>query len=67
MKYCAEKFIIKKSYWDNLENKISAFRLENNYNGNIQLVMVTTFGLLKNKFSQQVLHQITMEQLFSSI
>lgn len=67
MKYCAEKFIIKKSYWDNLENKISAFRLENNYNGNIQLVMVTTFGLLKNKYSQQVLHQITMEQLFNNI
>lgn len=65
MKFCDGQFAITKAYWDNLQNKINAFRTENKIKGKIQLVMATTEGLAENKYSMQVERQVTLEDLFS--
>lgn len=63
MKFCEGPFVISKSYWENLENKINAFRTENKIRGKIQLVMVTTDGLAPGKYATQIERQVKLSDL----
>ena len=51
----------------NLRQKIVSFREENMNNKAINLVMITTFGLMKNKYFGIAQREITLEDLFKSI
>lgn len=63
MKFSQEPYVITKQYWDNLQNKVAAFRAENKIRGPIQLVFVTANGLASGKYSSQIYHQVRVEDL----
>jgi uncharacterized protein len=65
IKFSIEKFTITKPYSENLQNKLSAFRLETGTNKTIFLTMITTHGLKENDYSQQLVNDsIDMNALF---
>ena len=59
-----EEFLINKDYDLKLRNKIGAFKEETNFKKSIQLVMITTFGVKKNKYSSIVQNQVVLDDLF---
>ena len=67
IKYSMHEFEIDKDYDLKLRNKIEAFRRETGTNKTLQLVMITTFGLKKNKYSNLVAGQVTLEDLFRPV
>lgn len=64
IKYCNKKFTITKGYEENLRNKIMAFKTETRTSKAVHLLMLTTFGLNKNKHSELVQKELTLEDLF---
>lgn len=64
IKYSMHEFEIDKAYDLKLRNKIEAFRRETGTTKTLQLVMITTYGIKKNKYSNLVSGQVTMEDLF---
>ena len=65
MKFSVEKFTITKTYSENLQNKLSAFRSETGTNKTIFLTMITTFGLKTNDYAQQLVNDsLDMNALF---
>jgi AAA+ ATPase superfamily predicted ATPase len=64
IKYCNKKFTITKEYEENLRNKISAFKAEVHTRNAVHLLMLTTFGLNKNKYSGIVQKELTLNSLF---
>ena len=64
IKYCNHKFTITKNYEDNLQNKICAFKSETRTLKAVHLLMLTTFGLQKNKHSEIVQKELILEDLF---
>ena len=67
IKYSMNEFEIDKAYDLNLRNKISAFRQETGTNKTLQVVMITTYGVKKNKYSNIVSGQVILEDLFRSV
>jgi len=65
IKYCNKKFTITKDYEENLRNKVFAFKAETPIRNAVHLVMLTTFGLSKNKYSGIVQKELTLNNLFS--
>ncbi len=64
IKYCNKKYTITKDYEKNLRNKIAAFRAETSARNAVHLVMLTTFGLSKNRHSEMVQKELTLNSLF---
>ena len=65
IKFSTKIYSITKSYADNLQNKIMAFRTETDTNKTIFLTMITTFGLAQNEYSQRLVNDtIDMKALF---
>ncbi|MCL2329206.1 MAG: AAA family ATPase [Bacteroidetes bacterium] len=64
IKYCNEKFTITKNYEENLRNKISAFKAEIPARNAVHLVLLTTFGLNRNKYSGIAQKELTLNCLF---
>ena len=64
IKFSKEEFLINKDYDLKLRNKIGAFKEETNFKKSIQLVMITTFGVKKNKYSSIVQNQVVLDDLF---
>lgn len=65
IKFSVHEFEIDKAYDMALRNKIAAFRNETGTTKTIQLAMITTFGVKKNKYSGIAVNQVTLEDLFS--
>ena len=51
----------------NLRNKMDAFRRETGTRKTLQLVMITTFGVKRNKYSSIVSGQVLLEDLFRPV
>ncbi len=67
MKFSTDIFSITKSYSDNLRNKITAFRTETGTTKTLFLTMITTYGLKKNAYSQQLVNDaLDMSALFDN-
>ena len=66
IKYSMNAFIIDKEYDQKLRNKISVFRQEANCKKTIQLSMITTFGVQKNKYSGIVTNEVVLDDLFQN-
>lgn len=66
-KYYNKEFTISKSYAHNLRNKIELFYEKSNYKGSIQVVMLTSFGVKRNLYSDEIVSKnLTLEALFCS-
>lgn len=64
IKFSLTEFEIDKACDLNLRNKIDAFRQQTGTSKTLQLVMITTFGVRKNKYSSIVSAQVLLEDLF---
>ena len=67
VKYSMHEFEIDKAYNLKLRNKVEAFRKETGTTKTLQLVMITTYGVRRNKYSNLVAGQVTLEDLFRPV
>ena len=65
-KFSMNEFQIDKDYDQRLRNKIAVFRQETNCRKTIQLSMITTYGVQKNKYSSIVTNTVLLDDLFES-
>ena len=66
IKYANKKFTITKSYEEILKNKIQAFKAETHARNAVHLIMLTTFGLNKNKYAEVVQRELDLGDMFCS-
>ena len=66
IKYSLHEFEIDKACDMNFRNKIETFRRETGTSKTLQLVMITTYGVRKNKYSNLLSGQVVLEDLFRS-
>jgi len=64
IKFSNMKYVITKSYEENLKNKIAAFKTETKSRKAVHLLMLTTYGLTKNKYSEIVQKELILNDLF---
>lgn len=64
VKYYNQEFSISKSYAENLRRKIESFREEDKARNSIMLVMMTTYGIKQNSYSNMVNCSLDMGVLF---
>ena len=64
MKFSNMKYVITKSFEENLKNKIASFKAETKTRKAVHFLMLTTYGLTKNKYSETVQKELTLDDLF---
>ena len=64
MKFSESQYTITKEDEKNLRNKITAYRTETKTRNAVHLLMLTTFGLTKNKYFGVVQKELTLNDLF---
>ncbi|MBQ9605563.1 MAG: AAA family ATPase [Lachnospiraceae bacterium] len=64
IKYAIDEYEIDKNYDMTLRNKIEQFRRDTKTKSALQLTMITTYGVKRNKYSSIVTSQVMMEDLF---
>jgi len=64
IKFASTEYIIEKEYSKKLQGKKTAFVLETGTRKAAHITMITTYGLIQNKYSAEVLFQLTMADLF---
>ena len=64
IKYSDAQYIITKDEDMRYRNRIAAFRQETGTRCAIHPTFITTFGLTPNAYANNVLHQVTMDDLF---
>ena len=63
-KFYSHEYELKKSDDEDLKTKVSVFREETKTNKTIQVVLITTYGVKKNKYSNYIGKVIDMDKLF---
>lgn len=64
MKFSEKAYIIDKDYAAELRNKMGTFRTVTKTTKAVQLVMVTTYGVEKNMYSNMVQSQVQLDDFF---
>jgi len=64
IKFSKTQFAINKGYEENLRNKIAAFQNETKTVKAVHLLMLTTFGLQKNKYFGIAQKEVVLDDLF---
>lgn len=64
MKYSAGPYEITKAYDEKLIQRRELFRQQTKTRKSLHLTMITTHGLLPNKYSNDIQSEVTMEELF---
>lgn len=64
MKFSIHPFNINKKYADSLRNKIAHFKAITETKKAVFLTMITTYGLLNNKYASMVQNDLKMDILF---
>ena len=64
IKFSLSEFQIDKDYDQRLRNKIVTFREKTNCRKTIQLSMITTYGVQRNKYSGIVNSEVLLDDLF---
>jgi DNA-binding MarR family transcriptional regulator len=64
IKFCQTQFAINKGYEENLRNKIAAFKAETKTRKAVHLLMITTFGLQKNKYFSIAQREVALDDFF---
>ncbi len=65
MKFSQTPYLIKKAEYEKLQNRLFSFQAETQMNKGIQLTFVTPFGLQPNEYANEVVRQVTMDDLFA--
>lgn len=65
MKFTQDDFVISKDYDERLRRKLSALLERTSGKRNVQLILVTTFGLKMNMYSSRIQRVVTLDGLFS--
>lgn len=66
-KFSLNRFEIDKEYDQKLRNKIAVFREATNCRKTIQLSMISTYGVQKNKYSGIVSNEVLLDDLFQEL
>ena len=64
MKFSTDEYEIDKTYDKILRNKVDRFRISTSCKKSIQLTMITTYGVKKNKYSNLIGNQVLLDDLF---
>ena len=64
IKYSIGEYKIDKDYNQKIRNKIEIFRRETKSKSALQFVMITTYGIAKNKYSSIVTNEVCLDDLF---
>jgi hypothetical protein len=64
IKFSNLEYVITKSYEDNLRNKIAVFKAETKTRKAVHLLILTTYGLVRNKYSEIVQKELALDDLF---
>lgn len=65
IKFANKPFVINKTYHQNLINKRSEFLMETKSRKNVNIAMITTYGVKQNKYSLELVeNELVMEDLF---
>jgi len=64
IKFSGKEFAIDKDYEANLRNKLFSFKEETKTRKAVHLLMLTTYGLVKNKYSGIVQKEVVLDDLF---
>ena len=47
-----------------IQNRIGIFESQTMTNKSVRPVMITSYGLVENEYSNEIIHQLTMQDLF---
>ena len=64
MKFSQDSFVVDKNYDAKLRNRLSALMEKTKNKKNLQLTLVTTYGLKNNMYSNRIQRVVTMDDLF---
>lgn len=64
MKWASDEYDIQKNYDADIRNKISAFERETGTKKAIHITMVTTYGVKRNMYYDEIQSEVVMDQLF---
>ena len=64
IKFTTKEFEISKDYDLNLKNKVELFKESTGTKSTLQLTMITTYGIKRNKYSNYVSKEICLDDLF---
>jgi predicted AAA+ superfamily ATPase len=67
MKYVQEQFVIDKKQDEKLRNKRGSFRYETKTTRAVHLTMITTYGVKRNEYWNNIQSEVTMNDLFEKI
>ncbi|MDR2823799.1 MAG: ATP-binding protein [Prevotellaceae bacterium] len=67
MKYANTEFVIDKKYDEELRNKKAAFIAETKTRKGVHLTLLTTYGVKRNEFWNNIQSEVVMEDLFVKI
>lgn len=66
IKFSINSFVITKKYAEELRNKIAVFKEQTKTRKTVFLTMITSFGLQRNEYSNQLVqNSLTMDSLFN--
>lgn len=65
MKYCKDKYIVTKAYDEHLRNRNNTFTHLTKTKDSIHNILVTTYGLAQNMYSDVFNNTVTMDDLFT--
>lgn len=66
-KYSVKPYILDKEEYDKYTRRIDLFKQQTAYNGGTIPTFITTYGLQRNAYSDYIISQITMDELFVSM
>ncbi|MCL2162977.1 MAG: ATP-binding protein [Oscillospiraceae bacterium] len=65
IKYCRDEYEIDAAYDKQLRRRVEVFRRETGTKSALHTTLITTYGLIRNKYAAQVQSVVTMEDLFA--
>lgn len=64
MKYYKNKYSLTDNDLEMIQNRIGIFESQTMTNKSVRPVMITSYGLVENEYSNEIIHQLTMQDLF---
>ena len=65
VKYSENEYVIDKEYEMKLRDKREIFREQTKTNKTLQIILITTYGIKRNKYTTTISGQVVMDDLFS--
>ena len=66
IKFASDKYEIKKGYDEELRHKSNIFQDKTGTRKAVNIVMISTYGLTKNAYSNDIMAQVVMDNLFEN-